>query len=89
VKKLAILMMCCAMTGCIMGKGKKPGDWKGGDAKPGDVSAEKKFAEKLPVVDPKSVTAENGALKARELEAELNRASKNLAAAKDSGDAVK
>jgi len=86
VRKLIVLMLCSAMTGCMINPPKP--------ATPGPSAtvfdAQAKLADKLPLgVTPESVTQDNAAAKSRELQAELDRASKNLAAARATSDATK
>src|SRR5262249_15292458 len=77
--KLIDLLMCAALTGCMINK---PLPSTVGTRPATDVGAEAKLAEKLPLVTPESITADNAAAKGRELQAELDRAAKNLAAAR-------
>jgi hypothetical protein len=87
VKKLIALLLCAGMTGCVMNKPAQrpaPGG-QGATAR----AAEAKLAEKFPLVEPETITADNAAVKSRELQSELDRAAKNLAAARAANDQVK
>jgi hypothetical protein len=78
MKKLLAFMICAAMTGCMINPPKPSAPVKGS----GVVDAQAKLADKLPLVTPESITSDNAATKSRELQAELNREAKNLAAAR-------
>ncbi len=86
MKKLFALLMSVAMTGCIMNP---PAHNAVPATKSPELDAQAKLAEKLPLVTPDSITADNAAAKGRELQAELDRAAKNLAAARVASDQPK
>ena len=90
MKKLLAFLICAALSGCMINP-PKSGKWPpGGDMKMADPKPEAKLADKLPLgVMPESVTQENAAAKSRELQAELDRAAKNLAAARADSNSVK
>jgi hypothetical protein len=82
MKRAIALLMIASMVGCMSNRSQKKLDAKAN----GNLAAERKIAEKLPIVKPESVTSRNAMAKARELEEEMNRDEKRLAAANSADD---
>ncbi len=84
MKKLLPLLLAGCLAGCMSTKSDKKPD-------PSDkLAAEAKLNEKLPLaVQPESISKENGVAKARELEEELTRDAKRMAAARSTPDQMK
>jgi hypothetical protein len=78
MKKLLAFVICASMTGCMINPPKPSAPVKGS----GDIDAQARLADKLPLVTPESISSDNASTKSRELQAELDRAAKNLAAAR-------
>ena len=85
MKPLLPLLLAACLAGCMSTKTQQ----KETDRLTAHA-AEAKLAEKLPLaVQPESITKENCVVKAHELEEELQRDYKRMAAARTSSDAVK